>query len=240
MNYRLTYIILFLLGMTVSFAQENKALESFSKANQLYKKGDYLQAIENYEAIENLGLQSAEVYYNLGNCFFKTNQLAPAIFNYEKGLLLEPNDQEIQTNLELAYDKVKNFENKTPSSLQALFSSSLFYYILIGLVVNVLFFGITYYQTKFQLFKKLTWLFSLLSIVMIFFRYLAFTDSQTKKAIVFADKISVKTADFKENIKTLYSGSKVYILEERKNIFKIETTDQIIGYIDSKAVKVID
>ena len=234
------YLIVFTLGMTVSFAQDNKALASFSKANECYKKGDYHQAIMHYEAIENLDLQAFEVYYNLGNCFFKTNQLAPAIYNYEKALLLEPNDNDIQINLNLAYDKVKNFENETPSSLQYLFSSSIFFYILIGLVVNILFFGITYYQTKYQLFKKLTWAFSCLSLLLIFFRYLSYTATDTKKAIVFADKTGIKTADLKENIKTLYSGSKVYVLEEKGNMLKVETTDHIVGYIDSKSVKVIN
>lgn len=78
------------------------AQTAFDKGNNLYQKGNYQEAINVYESVLKSGQQSAELYFNLGNCFYKLNKVAPAIFNFEKALLLKPNDAEIQNNLDFA------------------------------------------------------------------------------------------------------------------------------------------
>ena len=78
------------------------AQTAFDKGNNLYQKGNYQEAITAYKSVVNSGQQSAELYFNLGNCFYKLNKVAPAIYNFEKALLLNPNDTEIQNNLSFA------------------------------------------------------------------------------------------------------------------------------------------
>ena len=91
-------VYLFLLLSQVFIAQN-----SFEKGNTLYKNGKYQEAIQSYENIINEEKQqSAELYFNLGNCYYKLNKVAPSIYNYEKALVLKPNDPETLNNLKFA------------------------------------------------------------------------------------------------------------------------------------------
>ncbi len=58
----------------------------FEQGNQYYQKENYQAAITSFESILNSGKESAEVYFNLGNAYYKLHQVAPAIYNYEKAL----------------------------------------------------------------------------------------------------------------------------------------------------------
>ena len=90
----LLYILL--LTTQVFFAQKG-----FENGNALYQKGKYQEAIKAYETELFAKNQSAELYFNIGNCYYKLNKVAPSIYNYEKALLLNPDDVEIQNNLKL-------------------------------------------------------------------------------------------------------------------------------------------
>ena len=70
-----------------------------------YAKGDYQAAIEAYQAILADNSISPEIYYNLGNAYYKTSEIGKAILNYERALLLDPSDEDIRFNLELARSK---------------------------------------------------------------------------------------------------------------------------------------
>ena len=90
------------------------AQTSFDKGNSLYQKGKYNEAIVAYESILKSGKQSAELYFNLGNCYYKLNQVAPAIFNFEKALLQNPTDTDIKNNLAFAQKTAIDEISETP------------------------------------------------------------------------------------------------------------------------------
>lgn len=71
----------------------------FDEGNALYNQGNYTEAIEKYTSIINNGFESAELYYNLGNAYYKINDIANSIFYFEKSLLLDPNNNETKNNL---------------------------------------------------------------------------------------------------------------------------------------------
>ena len=71
----------------------------FDEGNALYNQGNYTKAIEKYTSIINNGSESAELYYNLGNAYYKINDIANSIFYFEKSLLLDPNNNETKNNL---------------------------------------------------------------------------------------------------------------------------------------------
>ena len=74
-------------------------------ADSAYIKGDYLTAISIYESIiENQGV-NATLYMNLGNAWLKRDEVAKAILYYERAYLLDPSDNDIKFNLELARTK---------------------------------------------------------------------------------------------------------------------------------------
>ncbi|MBN2426317.1 MAG: tetratricopeptide repeat protein [Calditrichaceae bacterium] len=74
---------------------------AFEEGNQLYRKGQYEQAIEVYESIIKNGMESGELYYNLGNAYYKTNQIGEARLNYERAAQFLKNDEALKQNLEL-------------------------------------------------------------------------------------------------------------------------------------------
>ena len=107
------------------------ATSSFEEGNQYYQKENYKAAVASYESIINSGQESAEVYFNLGNAYYKLHQVAPAIYNYEKALLLNPNDEEIKTNLDFArkmtIDDIKVIPKVGFHKLISDFTSSYYY-----------------------------------------------------------------------------------------------------------------
>ena len=76
-----------------------------------YIKGDYLTAIQVYESLLQQG-ESAEIYYNLGNSYYKTDNIAHAILNYERALILQPDNADIRANLDIA--RSKTIDKVTP------------------------------------------------------------------------------------------------------------------------------
>lgn len=77
-----------------------------AKAEKAYLQGDYPQSIESYKSVLRLGYHSAELYYNLGNACFKSNEIPSAILYYEKARKLQPQDDDIRFNLKLAQSRV--------------------------------------------------------------------------------------------------------------------------------------
>ena len=73
-------------------------------ADREYKKGNYQQAIKDYQELLKQGV-SADVYYNLGNAYFKTDNITQAIIAYERAALLSPGDEDIRYNLQFARSK---------------------------------------------------------------------------------------------------------------------------------------
>ena len=73
-------------------------------ADDEYTKGNYQQAIKDYEELLKKGA-SVELYYNLGNAYYRTDNITRAVLNYERALLLSPGDEDIRFNLQMARSK---------------------------------------------------------------------------------------------------------------------------------------
>ena len=82
-------------------------------ADAEYSKGNYQQAIKDYEELLKAG-ESAEIYYNLGNAYYRTENITRAVLNYERALLLNPADEDIRFNLQMA--RSKTIDKITPES----------------------------------------------------------------------------------------------------------------------------
>ena len=99
-------IILFAVGLFVAFQVNAQPESNITKAmgDSAYMRNDYATAIQIYEDLLEQG-EAAELYYNLGNSYFKTDDIARAILNYERALLLQPGNADIRANLEIARAK---------------------------------------------------------------------------------------------------------------------------------------
>jgi tetratricopeptide (TPR) repeat protein len=95
-NVRNLLIVIFLCaGCAVPPAA---CAQSFKEANRFYKDNKYDQAIEAYEKIIRTGFESGELYYNLGNSYFKKGELGRALLNYERSRLFMPADSDLRSN----------------------------------------------------------------------------------------------------------------------------------------------
>lgn len=240
-------LLLLLFIFQISLAQT-----AFEKGNQCYQKENYTEAINQYESVLATGKHSAELYFNLGNCYYKLHKVAPAVYNYEKALQLNPNDEEIKTNLDfarkMAIDDIKIVPKVGFSKLIQDFTSSYYYdtwaWIAVVLAFLFLVFFAGYYLSGTTLRKRI--FFSGM-----FFIFLGIAISVTsgiyeknriateKTAIVFAESVSVKGEPKASSAETilLHEGTKVYVLESIANWKKIQLTDESTGWIPEEAIK---
>ena len=238
-----------LLIFQVSLAQT-----AFDQGNKFYEKENYEAAIKSYQSVINSGKQSAELYFNLGNCYYKIQKVAPAIYNFEKALLLSPNDTEIKTNLEfarkMAIDDIKVIPKVGFSKLIQDFTAKYFYdtwaWIAVAFAFLFLLFFVGYYFSHSTVFKRVFffgmffWLLGIgLSTASGFYEK-GRMDNE-RPAIVFAETASVKSEPkiSATDAFVLHEGTKVYILESIANWKKVELTDETTGWIEESAIKEI-
>jgi tetratricopeptide (TPR) repeat protein len=116
MNIRTSLIALLFCALATPslFAQADA---DFAKANQEFAQGNFKEAISGYEALIRAGQWSANVFYDLGNAYFRTGDFGRAILNYERALALERHHPEATANLQIARDEAHALEIQ-PSSLE--------------------------------------------------------------------------------------------------------------------------
>ena len=107
---RIFNTILAILFAATVFAQG----DLLQKANEDYTKEQFKEAIDEYNKILMTNMESPEVYFNLGNAYYKTKQYTLAILNYERAKLLAPDDQDIEFNLQVANQKVVDSIQELP------------------------------------------------------------------------------------------------------------------------------
>jgi len=242
----IVYIFLFL-------SQAFLAQNSFDKGNALYQKGQYQEAIQVYESIIKDGSQhSSELYFNLGNCYYKLNNVAPAIYHYEKALVLKPNDKETLNNLKFAkkltIDEIKEIPKvgfaKLLQNFTGVFSYNTWALISVGIAFAFLLSFIGYYFSRHTLSKRIYFIIMFVFIFTLLITVSAGTSEKNqydndRPAIVFAESCAVTNEPKKGEpaILTLHEGAKVYVLQSLANWRKIELTDGTEGWIDASAIK---
>jgi tetratricopeptide (TPR) repeat protein len=98
------YMILFALALCFN-AKAGAPYVTPDSGNAAYSKGNYDKAIGYYNTFLNDGYESAQAYYNLGNCYYRKADYAKAILNYEKAKKLNPSNDDVQFNLQIANSK---------------------------------------------------------------------------------------------------------------------------------------
>ncbi|BAO54923.1 tetratricopeptide repeat protein [Nonlabens marinus] len=215
-----------------AIAQNDAGYSAFAKANTAYTNGDYQEAINSYNSILQSGLQSAEVYFNLGNAYYKQNEVGPAIFNYEKALQLDPGNKEVKNNLRfaqqlridaiqpLAENPIEKFLKDTATSTTV--DNWAYISIILALIAVLMFLLYHYAKTtgKKRLFFTLSLiLFLLVVLSIVAASYAHNLNNSSNQAIVFSQE-TVTRAEPKSNADpsfAVHEGTKVSILEEYQN-----------------------
>lgn len=103
-----SFVLLILMLMPLSANAITK-----QNADDEYAKGNYQQAIKDYQEILKTGV-SSEIYYNLGNAYYRTDNITQALLAYERALQLSPGDNDIRFNLQ--YARSKTIDKITPET----------------------------------------------------------------------------------------------------------------------------
>jgi len=248
---KIVYILTFLLS-TVTMAQNNNAL--FEQGNKLYNDGNYIEAIEKYKTILDNGKQSAAVYFNLGNAYYKLNNVAPSIYYYEKALKLAPHDKDILNNIAFArnmtIDEIDTIPevgfSKFVKSVTNMMSFDAWAKISVALVVlfAVLFLG--YYFSRTTLKQRLafvgSWVAVVLACTALSLAYHKYNlEKSDKPAIVFAKEAQIKSEPNLRSAEAfkLHEGTKVQILDTVNNWKKIKLADGKTGWIVNDDIKAL-
>ena len=243
--------VLILLLFLSSLAQaQNTAL--FEEANEAYANNDFETAVSKYEKILENGETSVAVYYNLGNAYYKLNNVAPSIYYFEKALQLDPTDEDVQNNIEFArsmtIDDIPVSEEtgfqKTINSFISTFSYNTWAFIAIALSVIFVVLFLLYYFSRTSLQKRIFFgvaiFVFLLGGMSVFF---AFQQQEiqfnNQFAIIFADEAPVRNEPSQRGDAafSLHAGTKTKVLEDYQGWFKIELSNGTQGWIEGDYLK---
>jgi tetratricopeptide (TPR) repeat protein len=245
-------IVLMLLMGLKNYAQTPEAL--FTEANTFYKVEDYNRALGVYLTIEEKGLVSSDLYFNLGNCYYKLNKVAPAIYYYEKALKINPANEDALHNLAFAKRMTLDVIEELPKTIFQRFSANVIQklafdtWALIGVIASFLaslLFLLYHFSgsSKMKLLYFNTTIFAVfVMLVSVFFAFDNYdTVQKNRTAIIFATKAEIKNAPTanSEEVFELHEGTKVVILDELDNWKKIKIADGKIGWVYKDKIKEI-
>lgn len=228
--------------------------EDIAAANKAYTENKFNVAIELYQKVVKSNFQSAELYYNLGNAYFKTKDFPSAILYYEKAKKLDPSNEKIDFNIKVANTKIIDKIEELPlpfykrwwDNFQDWFSVDA--WAILGLVFLFTFFvsaaiyliGNTVVVRKvFFWFGVLFIVFALVSGTNAYGRYRNFQTS--KDAIIFEPTVNVKSspdAD-SQDIFVIHEGTKVKITDKIGNWIEIRIANGSDGWVQENVVEVI-
>lgn len=243
---------LFLLFFSVAYAENEKNL--MDSANAAYAKNKFELAIKEYQQILEKGYESPELYYNLGNAYFKSKQIAMAILNYEKAKKLSPADEDIAFNLRLA--NVRLVDRIEP--LPQLFFKSWWNNLLLSLsektwsliylgFIWLGFLGIVFYfLARKRAAKQLGFSLCIAAFALSFlFMFIALKsnalNSAHNEAVVLSATVSIKGSPSEQgtSLFTLHEGTKVTIQQNNGEWIEVKIPNGNRGWIKSSDLGVI-
>jgi tetratricopeptide (TPR) repeat protein len=248
------YVLLLLLIFPLFSRGNEKAENLFLKGNEFYAKGKYKEAAASYEQVLAAGYFSAEVYFNLGNAYYKQEEIPLTILNYEKAGKLSPDDDDIKVNIQLANLKIadkidavpeffltkwwRSFLLSCPAEVLSVLSVIGF---LMGFALLIVYLFAVSIAVKRPAFYS--------GIVLLVFALLitgvaSLQNSYLKSsngAVIFSGTVNVKSGP-KDSFKTLFvihEGLKVHVKEQNEGWIRIELPNGNVGWISAASVKKI-
>lgn len=246
---------LFIIGcLFLSFNLKAEAYASFDQANKLYADGRYEDAIGQYEAVLANDELHTDIYYNLGNAYYKIDNIPAAILNYEKALKLKPDNEDAIFNLAMAnkktVDKIERlpelFIGSTWKNLVTSRTVNGWATYCVGLIFLALIFFVGYLLLQQAFIKKINFYAGIFFFLASLFSWLMASQHQgiideSSEAIIFASTITVQSEpnENAEKLFTLHEGTKVNLVEESNDWSKIKLPNGNVGWVQSESLKAI-
>jgi len=233
------------------FAQKEAAvgnLELFVQANVAYKEAKYDEAVAGYEGILAKGVENGNIYYNLGNSYFKKGLLGKALLSYERAMFFMPNDSDLRVNYEYVLSLSDLTQDRSEGiliarSIDKLFSGANCNFLAFVLsVCYCLLVLVVILWVNFPQRGKLYKILAALIFVIFILAMLAFNrklDYFNNSAVVISKEAEVKFGPLQDatNFFNLSEGSKVKILEQTFDWVKIRRFDGKVGWVAMSKVE---
>ncbi|MDR1056564.1 MAG: tetratricopeptide repeat protein [Prevotellaceae bacterium] len=247
-------IISIILLFTISSAYSSPVDSLWVQANKAYIEGNYAEASEKYEDILALDFESPDIYFNLGNAYYKQNMIGQSILNYERALRLSPENVDVIHNLEMArlmqLDKIEavpefvlsKWYNSVLQIASAdawgIFSIVLFAVFLVLLMVY--FFTWSYGLRKLSFFTSiLAFILCIITLVFALQQRAGLLDDS--KAIVFAPVVTVKSSPDVNgtDLFIIHEGMKIKIIDHIGDWNRIVLSDGNQGWASAASMQII-
>jgi len=248
----LLLILLFISSGVTLKAEKNES--DLLMANDFYANGKYEEAIVKYQEILDANNVSTDIYYNLGNCYYKTKNVPNAILNYEKALKLKPDNEDALFNLSIAnkltVDKIDRlpelFIGNTWRNLITSKTVDNWAFYSVGLIFLALLFFVAYLLMQQAIIKKYSFYAGVFFLGLSLSTFLMASQhnsivKKSSEAIISAPTISIQSEpnESSEALFTLHEGTKVTLLETSNDWSKIKLPNGNLGWIKSKDLEKI-
>lgn len=244
------YIFLCILCCVFSMRGNDKLLQ----AEKAYDSKKYKEAISNYEQLVKEGYTSYQLYYNLGNAYYRNNEIGRAIYYYELARKIEPNDEDVRINLGIAsaktIDKIDSKENFFISAVKTNILSSFttdvwaWLSIITLLLAAVLFF--IFVNSGILLVKRICFLFSCVLLIgfitTYFLGYSALKAKvENKFAIILSREIKIMNEPTQSATSkfSLHEGTKIRVVENNGDWLLIKLDNGNEGWVKAGDVGII-
>ncbi len=249
-------LVIFMMLPVSASAQQNAYVDSLWNAgNKAYAEGRWADAVADYELISGMGLESASLYCNIGDAYFKDMNVPKAILYYERSLKLDPSYSDARYNLNLAVSGIQDRIDPVPEFLLKVWMKDVCYIMDSDswAVCFIVFLALTLAMTLLFLLApsvagRRTGFFT--GIVMIVFAAFSLSFAIWQKndymkadaAIVMRPVASVKSSPSAEAAKDLFilhEGTKVRIIDTVGTWNNIELADGRQGWLPSSDIEII-
>ncbi len=239
----LFFSVMFIFSVA-GFAAGEK--EFIARGNKAYTDGFYANAIESYKKVIASGYESPELYYNLGNAFYKLNEFPNAILYYEKALRLDPGNEDIDFNLRVAnskiFDKIEPipelFYKRWYRSLIGLMPVDGWAWMGVSVFIMALIAGIFYFVASGLFLRKAGFLggigLLILSMVFIFFAWDGYNRMRhDREAIIMSPTITVKSSPDEKSVDlfVLHEGTKIQLIDNIGAWYEIRIDNGSVGWL---------
>jgi len=247
-------IVFFALLCFAGATQADEWQSLFREGNSFYEQAEYEQAIQKYHQILRYGYSSGELYFNLGNAYYKLDKIGMARLNYERALTFLKNDEALNENMRMVKIRLIDQIQKPPQFILALWWNALldFFSLSVLSVISVIFLWIFLGMAGLRLYfwrrNRLDRTRAFFTVSLVLFLISAFLltqkiyQAETEEYAVIINPVVTVYAEPREGgteIFVLHEGTRVKVERRNQEWLEIKLDDGKTGWLESKMLEII-